>query len=123
MYDAYSTQDGRVHIHVATSTDLGLSFGEDQDVYNFTPLSLASIGLPSGNREFGDYQYLMHIGQTFYGAFAGVGNVNGGGINTTNLVDPFFFSGTFSSVPEPASVALVMLGMLGIGVLRRRRRS
>ena len=121
MYDAYSTQDGRVHLHVATSTDLGLSFADDQDIYNFTPLSLASIGLPSGNREFGDYQYLMHIGQTFYGAFAGVGNVNGGGINTTNLVDPFFFSGTFSAVPEPASVALVMFGMLGIGVLRRRR--
>jgi len=55
----------------------------------------------------------MSIGDTFYGVFAGLGDISAGGINTTGLIDPFFFSGT-DAVPEPGSLWLV---------LTRRRRS
>ncbi len=46
------------------------------------------------NREFGDYVYLTSVGNKFYGTFAGLGNVNAGGINTTGLIDPFLITGS-----------------------------
>gem|GEM_PF-6252830 len=54
----------------------------------------------------------MSIGDTFYGVFAGLGDVNAGGINTNGLIDPFFFSGT-DAVPEPRSL------LVGLDRLRR----
>jgi hypothetical protein len=78
MYDTY---DGnQVHVHIATSTDFGASISSDVIAYSFAPLTLlAATGSSTSNREFGDYQYLTSIGDTFYGAFAGLGDVNAGG--------------------------------------------
>jgi hypothetical protein len=119
MYDSF---DGTmVNVHVVTSRDFGASIGSDVIERSFTPLSLsAATGSTTSNREFGDYAYLMSNGNSFFGTFAGVGDVNAGGINTTGLVDPYFFSGT-DSVPEPNTLLLLGTGLVSIlGVQRRR---
>lgn len=118
MYDVY---DGsQVHVHVATSTDFGASISSDVIAYSFVPLSLfAATGSNTSNREFGDYQYLTSVGDSFYGAFAGLGNVNAGGINTTGLIDPLFLSGT-ATVSEPETALLMLLALLSFGFSRRR---
>jgi hypothetical protein len=53
--------------------------------------------------------------------FAGLGDVNIGEINTTDLIDPFFFSGT-DTVPEPGTLSLVVVGLSVAMWLGRRRR-
>ena len=112
MYQTFAG-DGKVHVHVASSTDFGASIDSDVEEYRFTPLTLLqATGSSTSNREFGDYDFLMSIGDTFYGVFAGLGDVNGGGIDTTGLIDPFFFSGT-DAVPEPGSFWLVLTGLGG----------
>ena len=118
----YDTWDGnQVHVHVTTSKDHGLTIATDAVEYSFVPLSLlATTGRTTSNREFGDYQYIESVGDSFFGAFAGLGNVNGGGINTLSLIDPFFFSGSFADVPEPATWALMVSGLLAVVVRRRR---
>ena len=120
MYETYGA-DGNVHVHVASSDDFGASIGSDIEEYSFTPLTLAqATGSATTNREFGDYDFLMSIGDTFYGTFAGLGNVNAGGIDTTRLIDPFFFSGT-DAVPAPGSLSLVLTGLAAVLWLRRRK--
>ena len=122
MYETYGA-DGNVHVHVASSDDFGASIGSDIEEYTFRPLTLAqATGSTTSNREFGDYAFLMSIGDTFYGTFAGLGNVNAGGIDTTRLIDPFFFSGT-DAVPEPGSLSLVLTGLAAAMWLRRRKKN
>jgi hypothetical protein len=119
-YETYSA-DGKVHIHVASSVDFGASIASDIEEYSFTPLTLAQVnpGNPNADREFGDYDFLMSIDDTVYGTFAGLGDVNVGGINSTGLIDPFFFSGT-DAVPEPGTLSLVLTGLTAAVWLRRR---
>lgn len=117
--ETYNAANGKVEVRVAWSSDNGATIAGDDLEYSFTPLSLvAATGSTSSNREFGDYLYLTSLGNTFYGTFAGLGNVNSGRINTTGLIDPFLFTG---SVPEPASLALLLAGLGGIGLVRRRK--
>jgi hypothetical protein len=119
MYDSV-TSDGKVHVHVAASDDFGATISADIQEYAFTPLTLQqATGSTTSNREFGDYDFLTTIGNTFYGVYAGLGDVNSGGINTTGLIDPFFFSGT--DIPEPASLALLITAFLGMAFLPRNR--
>jgi len=119
-YETYGA-DGKVHIHVASSVDFGASIASDAEEYSFTPLTLAQVNPdnPNADREFGDYDFLMSIGDTVYGTFAGLGDVNAGAIDTTGLIDPFFFSAT--DIPEPSSWSLVLTGLAGAMLLRRRK--
>jgi hypothetical protein len=120
MYETYGA-DGKVHIHLASSDDFGASISSDIEEYSFTPLTLAqATGSTTSNREFGDYDFLMSIGDTFYGIFAGLGDINAGGINTTGLIDPFFFSGIDAVVPEPGSLALLLTALGAVGWVRRK---
>jgi hypothetical protein len=94
QYDTFTPGDGQFHVHLATSADQGRTF-TDQDLSDF---SAAGIPFPSsnGNRLLGDYQGLIAVGDTVYGTFAARGNVNdpGTGIDTTDKIDPFFYSVT-----------------------------
>jgi hypothetical protein len=120
MYETVG-DDGKIHIHVASSIDFGASIDTDIQEYAFTPLTLLqATGSMTANREFGDYDFLTSIGNTVYGTFAGLGDINAGGINTTGLIDPFFFSGT--DVAEPASLSL-LLAALGAATVFRTRKS
>ena len=122
MYETYGA-DGKVHIHIASSDDFGASISSDIVEYSFTPLTLLqATGSSTSNREFGDYDFLMSVGDTFYGVFAGLGNVNAGAINTTGLIDPFFFFGTDAAVPEPGSLSLLLTALGAVGLLSRRKR-
>jgi hypothetical protein len=93
-YDTFTASDGQFHVHLATSTDQGLTF-TDQDLYDFT-----TTGIPfpytGGNRLLGDYQDLIALGNTVYGTFAARGNVTNPSerIDTTDKIDPFFYSVT-----------------------------
>jgi hypothetical protein len=95
QYDTFTPADGQFHVHLATSSDQGLSFTTDQDLNDFT-----ATGIPfpytGGNRLLGDYQGLIAVGNTVFGTFAARGNVQipGQGIDTTDKIDPFFYSVT-----------------------------
>jgi hypothetical protein len=118
MYETYAT-DNMVRIHVASSEDFGASIASDIVEYAFTPLTLLqATGSATSNREFGDYVFMMSVGDTVYGTFAGLGDVNAGGINTTGLIDPFFFTAT--DIPQPASWLLLLTGFACARWLRRR---
>ena len=110
---------GVFQVHLETSTDLGQTFS-DSLLYSFTAPAGPNDPNYGGNREFGDYQYLTSLGNTAYGTFAARGDTINGVINTTDKIDPFFF--TVNAVPEPSSLALAVVGGLTClgGVLFRR---
>jgi hypothetical protein len=133
-YDTFTpgtTGPGTFHIHLASSTDGGLTFS-DSILYNFTtPGAPNTPAFPDATRMLGDYQFLMSMNNTVYGTYAARGNVNqiNGGVtyNTTPNIDPFFFSQTFTGqqnpTPEPGTVGLLIgLGISGCTLAARRRR-
>jgi hypothetical protein len=114
LYDTFA--GGEFHVHLAESTDEGLTF-TDEVLYDFT------APFPSSDRELGDYQSLIAVGNTVYGTFPGRGNVNDPttGVNTTGLIVPFFFSvSAETTVPEPATIWLVLVGGGAVWFVRRR---
>ena len=120
----YETADAnnKVHVHIAASDDFGATIATDIEEYSFNPRTLLqATGSTTSNREFGDYNFITSVGNTFFGTFAGLGNVNAGGIDTTGLIDPFFFSGSDVTVAEPGSLALLLVGLSGFVFLRRSR--
>lgn len=91
MFDEF---DGtNIHIHLAISFDLGQTIHTNIELYSFSTNGMVlGYGTVNHNRLLGDYQGLHAQSNTFYGTFAGRGNVNAGSIITTNFIDPFFFA-------------------------------
>ena len=84
---------------------------------NATPTSLAGYLTGSWTANAGDYgRTALTSGFTGGAVFSGVG-----GIKITATYDYSYSTGT--PVPEPGSFALVGAGLVGLGVMRRRRRS
>src|SRR4029077_15567741 len=81
------------HVHLALSFDAGQTLNTNMELYSFTTNGMVLVyGTLNHDRLLGDYQSLIALGTNFYGAIAGRGNVVSGSINTTNLIDPFFFT-------------------------------
>ena len=87
-------------VHFAQSTDAGLTWVDDE-IYNFSTVgfTLNTPAFPDSQRLLGDYLYLKAFGKTFYATFPATGNVNAGGINTTDKIVPFFYK-----VPAAVSI-------------------
>jgi hypothetical protein len=99
----YDTFDGTlIHVHLATSSDTGLTW-TDQDLYDFNP---SGIPIANGNRLLGDYQDLEALGNSMYGTFSARGNVNAGGINTTDKDVPFYYSFGVNVTPPTNQTAV-----------------
>jgi hypothetical protein len=113
QYDQYSPSNNTFSVHLASSTNNGASFG-DQTLYSFVP-PIVDNGDPR-QRIIGDYQGLVAVGNEVCGTFCARGNVNAGGINTTNWMVPFAYC-----VPTPGAAGV--LALAGVAALRRRRRS
>ena len=105
LYDEYDGTNFQVHF--ALSRDAGASIALNAELYRFNTNGMVNAyGLNSShNRWLGDYARLINCGNTFYGTFAGRGNVSAGSINTTNLIAPYYFSFD-ASVAPPAIIAL-----------------
>lgn len=108
QYDTFTDADGQFHVHLATSTDQGQTF-TDQDLSDFTATGIP-FPFPGATNLLGDYQDLVAVGNTVFGTFAARGNVNDAstGINTTDKIDPFVYSVRLpgehlNSLPEIAS--------------------
>jgi hypothetical protein len=118
LYDTFS--GGQFHVHLENITNHGGGFftiNSDQDIYDFTPPSLSSVG--ARDRELGDYQYIMSIGDTYYGTFAGLGDPRWQ--RQHHFADrPVLVTG--SDVPEPATLAFAATAIAGMLFLRRGRR-
>jgi hypothetical protein len=110
LYETFA--NGMFQAHLDESRDLGFTFTDDV-LYSWT------APFPSSDRELGDYLGLIAEGNTVFGVFPARGNVNGGGINDTGDIAPFFFSAVVA--PEPASLLLFAGGGAIVFLLRRRR--
>ncbi len=122
MYQTYDSATNTVQVHVARSTDFGASIDGDVVEYSFVPLPLQQVvSGTTSNREFGDYLFITALGNSFYGSFAGRGDVNAGGIDTTALIDPFFFAGGDVALAEPPVLPAFLAALTGAALLRRRR--
>jgi len=96
--------DGTIfHAHIAVSVDEGASVAANTDLYDWSTngMVLGNGTTSSHNRLLGDYQTMVASGNTFYGVFAGRGNVASGAVNTTNLIVPLFYA---MNVPNPPGI-------------------
>jgi hypothetical protein len=102
----YQTTPSANHfeVHFALSLDLGLTFS-DQTLMSYDTTNIPLQG--HNQKQLGDYENLTAVGDSFYGTFPGAGDTNSGGINTTGLISPYFFT---ISVPEPGTFILLMVG-------------
>jgi hypothetical protein len=107
QYDTFTPGDNQFHVHLAVSTDHGLTFA-DQDVYDFDTTGIP-LSFSGADIILGDYQCLIAVGNTVYGTFAGRGNVSDHGtdIDTTDKIAPFFYSVTLPTVSMDSATQTV----------------
>lgn len=81
--------------------------------------ALSNIALQGSSADFSSLEAagnFFTLANTTYAAFFG-----GGGANSRGSIDNFTLSEA-APAPEPASLALMSVGLAGIGILRRRRK-
>src|SRR5215471_269152 len=95
LYDTFTSADGQFHVHLTRSSDQGMTFAPGNDKV------LEDFDAPfAGQKILGDYQCLIALSNTVYGAFAGRGLAavqNPSGFDRSSNIDPFFFI----VLPEP----------------------
>jgi hypothetical protein len=81
--------------------------------YSFTPLPLAQVNPANPNATANSAITISSCRSAIWcmELFAGLGDVNAGSINTTDLIDRFFFSAT--DVPEPAGLSSILSEVAG----------
>jgi hypothetical protein len=120
-YDARnSPANNTVELWGSASFDSGLTW---------TPNFKVSEGISNGRatntgdgNEFGDYISMDFYNGTMVTAWADSSNSTGDNPNGTRGLDVYFASISISAVPEPASWALMSIGLL-VGAVRARRRA
>ena len=94
------------HVRLAVSLDEGASIAASGELYSFATNGMVlGYGTTSHNRLLGDFARMLANVNSFYGTFAGRGNVLSGNNNTTNFIVPFFFS-LDVSVTQPTILSI-----------------
>jgi hypothetical protein len=122
VYTTYKQEGGAVYSAAADSNDGILAAPDNADIDFFTMIS--------GTIDIGSTSYVVndmvgeHAFQFGQGANAKDASEFGGSawVQGPTIGDHWDLNLTFAAVPEPATLVLFALGLLGIGSVRRRNR-